>query len=88
LLLPNVVKLEHHHDRSCSHEENTKGQSIGENCYICDFQYSVFIPAEVHDNCLISYFSDHFINHYKSSFFSDNLNFSFLLRAPPLIQSV
>lgn len=88
LLAPTAIKLEHRHSHNCSQEENSGGKSFVEKCFICDFQYSVFISSDTQNNSLISCWTDHFINRYKSSCYPDNSKFSFLLRAPPVLQSV
>lgn len=86
-LLPIVIKDLHHHEHTITC--NTKyekhfHQYEGDNCFICNFEFSVFshtirilqLEEIDNDNC--------YFNNYKSAVYKDSYYPNFLLRAPPL----
>lgn len=81
-LLPSIEKLEHHHE-DCDHNIDNNNPEFSENCYVCDFEFSVFstdsepirIPKEQH--------LDSYYNSYTSFSYSNLSLHSFLLRGPP-----
>lgn len=85
-ILPSVVKLEHRHKSDVSNSANEKKYPrFKENCPICNFQYSAFLPGFKDTQLTDEYQADNYCNNYISR--NNNLNqFSFLLRAPPARQ--
>jgi len=85
LLLPSIVKLEHHHDHFVCHAKNEKHfQEHHEKCQICNFEFSVFSVSKIE----FFHTTDELIGIYIAPcykfFYSDWSKYSFLLRAPPL----
>jgi len=84
LLIPAVARLEHHHDHNLYQKGTEELPAwFREHCAICNLEFSLFIIEE-----LTSYppgyeFSSYYINTYKSIYYQDLSDFSFLLRAPP-----
>ena len=87
LLLPSIVKLEHHHEQFNFKAINENQLDVLHNkCLICNFEFSIYIPTFEkidlpNENALDSY-----INRYTSKYLSNLSQFSFLLRAPPCSQ--
>lgn len=89
LLLPYTYQLEHNHDHAhtFNHQEEGSRQSFSENCFICNFQYSVFLSSENQFDSAAITWHDNFINLYKASNYTWIKGFSFMLRAPPVLQT-
>jgi len=89
LLMPTIVKFSHHHDWDYNHgTENKSANHSPHKCPICDFQFSIFIAEEFIPSPVHFRYADHYLNQYTQSHLSDNLRFSFLLRAPPVLHLV
>lgn len=85
-LLPSIVKLEHHHEHFEGKAINEKHYHVlHDKCVICNFEFSVFLSdigdIDFQKEGLLEYFC----NNYDSVYFSNLSQFSFLLRAPPLL---
>ena len=84
LLLPSIVKLEHHHEHYAYNVTNEKHQPVlQDNCPICNFEFSVFISSngntDLQNESPLSFYCNNYNSHHNS-----NLSqYSFLLRAPP-----
>lgn len=86
LLLPWIVKLEHHHEHFVCHAKNDKHlHDYHGKCAICYFEYSVFVSAEDIGIFEKIEFSELNLSCYFSSPYSNFLEYSFLLRAPPAV---
>lgn len=88
LLMPTIIKLEHHpHDHVSNHEEDNKSTTyITEKCIICDFQFSTFnIKEYVPISSSLNY-AELVSTGYVISNYLNNTRYSFLLRAPPVLQ--
>ena len=86
LLLPSLVKLEHHHKHFVCHAKNEKHlHDYHKKCEICCFEYSVFVSdgnisvTEKNEFPGVNLFC------YYSSPYSNFLEYSFLLRGPPAV---
>lgn len=86
LLMPTVIKLEHHHNHHHNHDQNnTTTTYFTDKCFICDFQFSNFISREFIPSS-VSFDYLEFIADRRTSFpYLNNLKYSFLLRAPPVL---
>ena len=88
-LLPSIVKLEHHHENTQYKAHHAEHYHVyHEKCYICEFEFSVFLADTremdlQEENPLVE-----FCNHYESVNLTDQSQFSFLLRGPPSLQRV
>jgi hypothetical protein len=84
LLMPSIVKLEHHHAHYVYTSKNEKHfLTFHEKCPVCSFEFSVFIPDKAEaagskTELTFQYNISNYTFHY-----SDLSKFSFLLRAPP-----
>jgi len=85
-LAPTMVKLGHHHDHfRCKTPEIKHFHEKHEKCEVCKFEFSIF-SADKEDFTLHKEKpSDSFKNNYQSLNFPNHSQFSFLLRAPPVI---
>ena len=85
-LAPTMVKLGHHHEHfRCKTPEVKHFHEKHEKCEVCKFEFSVF-SADKDDNTIHKKRpSDSFRNNYQSLNFTNHSQFSFLLRAPPVI---
>jgi hypothetical protein len=86
-LLPTIVKLEHHHQHHIYQAKNEKQFRVFQDkCVICNFEFSVFLPAieniELQNEDPIDCYS----NNYKSLHICNLSQYSFALRAPPYRQ--
>lgn len=86
-LLPSVVKIEHRHKSAVSNLTDEKTHPrFKENCPVCNFEYSAFLSG-YKDNILADeYQADRYCINYISRNINNLNQFSFLLRAPPVIQ--
>ncbi|NOU16047.1 MAG: hypothetical protein HOO91_00620 [Bacteroidales bacterium] len=83
-LLPSIEKLEHHHKHYIHNsKDNKQYPEIRENCYICDFQFSVFSTDFETIKLLKEKHLDNYCNNYSSFNYSNHSIHTFLLRAPP-----
>jgi hypothetical protein len=86
-LLPTLVKLEHQHKLFSIDLRNEKHNTIlQDNCPICNFEFSLFISNTGNFHLQNQFFLDNYFNNYNSRYNSNFSQFSFLLRAPPIIQ--
>jgi hypothetical protein len=89
LLMPTMVKLNHHHDHGRSYDEGNRSTTqFTHKCLICDFQYSTFLIQEFIPESAIFKYNDPTINLYSQFLLSNSLKYSFLLRAPPVLQLI
>jgi hypothetical protein len=87
LIMPTVIKLEHHHDHYCNHEEDKKSTTFfTEKCLICDFQFSTFTRGEYIPITISFNYTELHLIRYVTSYYLNNPKYSFLLRAPPVLQ--
>lgn len=84
LLLPSMLRLEHHHERfSCNAKTEKHIHEYHKECAACNFTFSVFlddfqkISSNKHETL------DSYINLFKSCIYSNRHSYSFLLRGPP-----
>jgi len=83
-LLPSIEKLEHHHKHSNHNLINDEHYpEFRENCYICDFEFSVFSSDLEAISIQKEQYIDNYSNRYSSFDYSNHSTHSFLLRAPP-----
>jgi len=88
-LFPSVVKIEHHHEHSCSYPANRLGiQPLHEKCSICSFEFSFFTALTEYFSLPKENPSDSYLISYNSQYNSNLSRFSFLLRAPPLATQI
>src|SRR5664280_2764418 len=86
-LIPSIAKIQHHHKYSSYNAINEKPAAcIRDNCPICNFEFSVFIPSILSIEFQNNIYSDNFCNHYNSSNNSNISEYAFSLRGPPLGQ--
>jgi len=85
-LLPSIVKLTHHYELTeCKVHKENNYHVPHERCPICDFEFSIFLAGTWEIDFQEEHPLAYFCNNYDSVFFSDPSQFSFLLRAPPVI---
>jgi hypothetical protein len=85
LLMPAIVKLEHHHEHFVCKAKNEKHlHEEHENCAVCSFEFSVFASDVLNINFENEKPSDKYCNNYSSINYSSLSKYSFLLRAPPV----
>jgi hypothetical protein len=85
-LLPSIVKLEHHHEHFEYKASNEKHSHIlHDKCIICNFEFPVFLFDFADFDFHKENPSEYFCNNYDSVYYSNFSQFSFLLRAPPLL---
>ena len=86
-LLDTVVKIEHHHKQYAIDFKNESHKSVLQNnCPICNFEFPVFLSSIEDFHFQIANHVDTYLNTYNSRYNSNLSQFSFLLRAPPVIQ--
>ena len=86
-LIPSIAKIQHHHKYSTCNAINEKPAAcIRDNCPICNFEFSVFIPSIINIEFQNNIYSDNFCNHYNSPNNSRIPEYTFSLRGPPLGQ--
>ena len=86
--MPSIVKLEHHHEHFVCNAKNEKHfHQKHENCSVCSFEFLVFLTEknylasaniDLTDNCNIRLYVCQY---------SALTKYSFLLRAPPVLQN-
>jgi hypothetical protein len=83
-LLPTAVKLGHHHEHYDYHElSKTQYGSYHENCVICNFEFAAFCSDVTVVDLEKDSPSDNYRNHYRPVNYSDQSEFTSLLRGPP-----
>lgn len=85
-IIPSIVKHEHHHAHNEYEAKNDKNNHVFiEKCAICSFEFSVF-SSDI-ENVLLAkkQLLSEYKNNYQSVDCSLYFNFSFLLRAPPIL---
>lgn len=85
LLLPQIVKLEHHHDHFvCNAKTEKHFHDHHEKCQVCSFEFSVFLTE---DSSLLPekpITQSAFNNPFGINTFSNSFAYSFQLRGPPV----
>jgi hypothetical protein len=85
-LIPSIFKHEHQHENvGCKTKNESHYPNLHEKCVLCNFEFSAFLSwrSEINfqrDNPLY-----YFCSTYDSVNISNLSQFSFLLRAPPII---
>ncbi len=83
-LTPSIVKLEHNHERFiCNAKHDNHLHEYHDNCSVCNFEFSVFSSDTYHFEKPREITHENYQNSYKSLKYSNSLNLSFSLRAPP-----
>jgi hypothetical protein len=86
LLIPPLVKLEHHHEHFvCNAKAEKHYHNHHEKCQICSFEFSVFMSEEFFSLPEAPNSFGVYINDYKVGYFSTTPDYTFLLRAPPVL---
>jgi len=86
LLMPTLIKLEHHHDHNCNHDQDNRSTTLfEEKCFICDFQFSTFVSNEFIPYSISFDYIELRTNSNTSFHYLNNSKYSFLLRAPPVL---
>lgn len=84
ILLPSIVKLEHHHKHSFPDTQTANHNLFfTEKCSICSFEFSVFLSDFGCSDLPKEKPSINYFNNYDSVYHSNFSKFSFSLRAPP-----
>lgn len=84
LLMPAIIKLEHHHDRFVCNAKTEKHFHIfHEKCPVCSFEFSVFLQDKIDAAIANTELTFHYNNSNYTFNYSDLSKFSFLLRGPP-----
>jgi len=87
LLMPSIVKLEHHHEHFICKAKNEKHYHVfHEKCGICNFEFSVFSSDIENIDLQKEKPLNNYCNNYSSVYYSNLSQFSYLLRAPPYRQ--
>ena len=84
-MVPTIVKLEHqqkHHTENIKDQKNTS--TLGENCPICNFEFSLFTPGTAIFNLQYEELPVFFFEGYQSPAFTNPFQFSYSFRAPPV----
>ena len=85
LMMPAIVKLEHHHEHfECKAKNEKHLHEEHEKCSVCSFEFSVFASDASCINFEKEKHSDKYCNNYSSINYSTQSKYSFLLRAPPV----
>jgi hypothetical protein len=86
LFMPTVVKLNHHHDHGGDHEKQSSSTThFTHKCVICDFQFPAFTGEGFTAATAPFHYGDFQTNLYSQSSFTGDSQYSFLLRAPPVL---
>ena len=86
LLTPSIIKLEHHHSHFACHSKTEKHfHTIHEKCLLCSFEFSVYFLAKAKLHSKKTILKDGYNIRLYNSYYSDCSEYSFLLRAPPLL---
>lgn len=86
-LFPSMVKFEHYHEVSKINRtaDGKQLDVLHEKCYVCSFEFSIFstdsLTLDFEDERLLV----DYCNNYKWAYYSSLSNYSFLLRAPPVL---
>jgi hypothetical protein len=84
LLMPSIIKLEHHHEHfKCKAENEKHLHNYHEKCAVCSFEFSVFSTDVIKIDSEKNNPTVYFCNNYSSIFYSSLSRYSFLLRGPP-----
>ncbi len=84
-LFPLVVKLEHHHEHFLNKVKSENQSSVlNENCFVCNFEFSVFSTDIENVNLQIEKPVANYCNNYSSIFALNHSQSSELLRGPPV----
>jgi hypothetical protein len=86
-IFPSIVKLEHHHEHFiCKAKNEQHLHEFHENCFVCNFEFSVF--SSDHDEIVIQNEQpeDKYTNNYSLVHYTNHAGYSFSLRAPPVKQ--
>jgi hypothetical protein len=88
-IFPSIVQfehhLEHHHEHFiCKAKNEQHLHEYHENCFVCNFEFSVF--SSDHKNIVIrnDQPEDKYFNNYRLVHYSNRSKYSFSLRAPPV----
>jgi hypothetical protein len=85
LLMPSIIKIEHHHNDFVCHTKTEKHfHVLHDKCAICIFEYSFFLTEKYYSALDKIDFIDNYKNQFIADYFSNLTAYSFLLRAPPL----
>ncbi len=85
-MLPSLVKLEHHHEDFKCKAINEKHIHVHhEKCNVCNFEFSVFLSDIISLDFQKENPLEDLRNNYDSVYFSNLSQYSFSLRAPPVI---
>lgn len=88
LLAPMIILLEHHHhDHFVCQAKDVKHFHVShEKCTICSYEFSVYASVDKHDlKYKVNPFAIYPIS-YQSAYYSSLADYSFQLRAPPVLQ--
>ncbi len=89
LLLPAVVKLEHRHAYDCNQKNGERSTTFfSEKCLVCDFQFLTFIVKDLVKNAIRFEHTGLIACRYIPPYYPNHSEYSFLLRAPPVLQLV
>jgi hypothetical protein len=89
LLLPLVIKANHHVDDTiCREKKVLHFHSVHLNCLVCKFDYPVFSNEPVNEKSPKQTFSELYTGDCCSSVYQLPLKHSFLLRAPPSFTNI
>ncbi|MFA9389036.1 MAG: hypothetical protein ACERKD_04485 [Prolixibacteraceae bacterium] len=84
-LMPNIIKLEHHHDTFvCKAKAEKHFHDHHKKCAVCAYEFSIFSNDFVPIVLSLEQTSFPYFNWYPSLHFLRITDYSFLLRAPPL----
>jgi hypothetical protein len=85
LLLPSIVKLQHHHLHfECNAKNQKHLHAQREKCLECSFEFSVYAVAQTLQHTPITEVCDRYLPKPYRCSFDDASKFSFLLRGPPV----
>jgi hypothetical protein len=84
LLWPSIIRLEHqHHHFECHAHHHKHLHTYHEICDACNFEFSMFLPAETQVQLTSVPVIDNYLNNYQNTHYANSPKYSFLLRAPP-----
>ena len=85
MLMPTILKLEHHHEHFVCNAKNEKHfHNYHEKCAVCSFEFSFFLSDKINNYSVKDKETDNYNRRLIVSFFSNLSKYSFLLRAPPV----
>ena len=86
LTTTSIVKFEHHHKHhEISSKTDKNAQQLHEKCLICSFEFSVSLLNKIDLLSTKTEFKESFNIRFCKFYHSNYSNYSFLLRAPPLL---